>query len=197
MVSRPPTRNLPPDSEAWGRYVEGTLGDLARDTVQNSQSASNGLAATNGALQQLAGQVNTLAGVVAALPVSNILTSVVTNFQAGNGLQTRTSVVFSVPPGKTNVSVLATMQGFYLSDFSVPMSNRAAFRITTSGGYTGPWASMSPDNMDSYWVSGNGGVQHTGIGSSLTVSIQSSAGPTLAPAYTENQLNLFALAIFT
>lgn len=196
-MKRPPLRNLPPASEAWGRFVEDEINVLGRDSTQNRQTAANGLSATNSALQQLSGQVSALANVVNALPVSNMLTSSVSNFQAGNGTQTRTTVTFAVPEGKTRCSIMASMQGFYIGDFSVPNSDRAGFRIVASGGYVGPFGSMSPDNMDSYWISGNGGVQLNSLGSTVSVSIQSVAGPTLAPAYPDNNLHLFALAIFS
>lgn len=196
-MKRPPLRNLPAPSEAWGRYVDESLGVLDRDVTQNGQSSSNGLRATNAALEQLAGQVAAVKGVVDSLPISSFLTSSVTNFQVGNGTQVRTSVSFPVPPGKTRCSIMASMQGFYISDFSVPNSDRAAFRIAATGGYTSPFASMSPDNMDSYWVSGNGGIQLNSVGSSVQVNIESLAGPILAPAYPDNNLHLFVLAIFS
>lgn len=211
MLVKPPARNLPPDSERWGRYVEDSLSGLSQETTETSQSTTNNLRGLNATLTQATEQLNMLnaavqvlnqnvidtANLANSIPVSTVQTAAVSGFQAGNGLQTRLQTSFTVPAGKTRCSILASYEGFFVSDFSVPNSERAAFRIAVSGGYNGPWGSFLPDNMDTYWLAGNGGVQLSGVSGTVTVSVQSNAGPTLAPAYPDNRLDLFVLAVFS
>ena len=204
MTGKPPPRNLPPDSERWGRWVEDgvlSLEQSDRETTQGVTNALNGLTATLG---QLSGQISTLTSqqaqltaVVNALPVSIVQTASVNGFAVPNGTSNRVSTTFTVPAGKTRCSIMATYQGFYMSDFSVPDSDRAGFRVVTNTGYVGSPGVMSPDNMDTFWLTGNGGVQIPSVSGSFTVSVQSTAGPTLAPADPGNRIDLHVLAIFS
>lgn len=217
-MKQPPRRNLPPDSEQWGRFVEGQINDLSREQTQLAQANSNSLAAVNAALVQLSGQVAQIDGVVSmiaqqqqtlasqqgqlnsvvnSIPVTSSLSSSVEGFTTINGTKTETSVTFPVPPNKTRCSVFASFQGFFGSDSSVPRYSLAGFNLTVTGGYVGPWAVMVPDNMDTYWVVGNGGVQLNNVSGSVTVAIRSVAGPIVAPPSDTNALDLFATATFS
>ena len=196
MTGKPPPRNLPPDSERWGRWVEDNLHGLRQSDTETTQGVNNTLAGLNGALGQLSGQISDLARVVASLPVSLFQTGFAEGFAAPNGFANIASTTFVIPAGKTNCSIMATYQGFYDASGSSDAS-RAAFRVTTSTGYVGPWGVMSPDNMDHYWLTGSGGVQVGNVSGPITVNIQSSAGTPLAPASTTNRIDLFALAIFS
>ena len=64
MASRPPQRNLPPDSERWGRWVEDRITESAQERRQLEQRAANNNAGVNGSLGQLSGQVATLSSLV-------------------------------------------------------------------------------------------------------------------------------------
>ena len=204
MTGKPPPRNLPPDSERWGRWVEDGVRALGQSDIETSQGITNALNGLTGTLGQLSGQISTLTSqqtqltaVVNALPVSIVQTASVNGFAVPNGTSNRVSTTFTVPAGKTRCSIMATYQGFYMSDFSVPDSDRAGFRVVTNTGYVGSPGVMSPDNMDTFWLTGNGGVQIPSVSSAITVSVQSSAGPTLAPADPGNRIDLHVLAIFS
>ena len=211
MTGKPPPRNLPPDSERWGRWVEDEVRGLSQSDVETTQGVTNALNGLTATLGQLSGQISTLTSqqatlaaqqvqltaVVNALPVSIVQTASVNGFAVPNGTSNRVSTTFTVPAGKTRCSIMATYQGFYMSDFSVPDSDRAGFRVVTNTGYVGSPGVMSPDNMDTFWLTGNGGVQIPSVSSAITVSVQSSAGPTLAPAYSGNRIDLHVLAIFS
>lgn len=217
-MKQPPRRNLPPDSEQWGRFIESQINDLDRQQTQLAQANTNSLAAVNSTLVQLSGQVAQINNVVSmiaqqqqelsaqqgqldlvvnSIPVTSSLSSSVEGFTTINGTKTETSVTFPVPPGKTRCSVFASFQGFFGSDFSVPQSSLAGFNLTVTGGYVGPWAVMAPDNMDTYWVIGNGGVQLNNVSGSVTVGVRSMAGPQVAPPSDTNALDLFATATFS
>lgn len=204
MTGKPPPRNLPPDSERWGRWVEDEVRGLSQSDLETSQGVTNALNGLTATLGQLSGQISTLAAqqaqltaVVNALPVSIVQTASVSAFAVPNGVSNRVSTTFAIPSGKTRCSILASYQGFYMSALSVPNSDRAGFRIVTNTGYVGSWGVMSPDNMDTFWLTGNGGVQIPSVSSAITVSVQSSAGPTLAPADSGNRIDLHVLAIFS
>ena len=204
MTGKPPPRNLPPDSERWGRWVEDGVLSLEQSDIETTQGITNALNGLTGTLGQLSGQISTLTSqqtqltaVVDALPVSIVQTANVSGFAVPNGTSNRVSTTFTVPAGKTRCSIMATYQGFYMSDFSVPNSDRAGFRVVTNTGYVGSPGVMSPDNMDTFWLTGNGGVQIPSVSGSFTVSVQSTAGPTLAPADPGNRIDLHVLAIFS
>lgn len=204
MTGKPPPRNLPPDSERWGRWVEDEVRGLSQSDVETTQGVTNALNGLTATLGQLSGQISTLTSqqtqltaVVNALPVSIVQTASVNGFAVPNGTSNRVSTTFTVPAGKTRCSIMASYQGFYMSDFSVPNSDRAGFRVVTNTGYVGSPGVMSPDNMDTFWLTGNGGVQIPSVSGSFTVSVQSTAGPTLAPADSGNRIDLHVLAIFS
>ena len=197
MTGKPPPRNLPPDSERWGRWVEDGVRSLEQSDIETTQGITNALNGLTATLGQLSGQISTLNSVVNALPVSIVQTASVNGFAVPNGTSNRVSTTFTVPAGKTRCSIMATYQGFYMSDFSVPDSDRAGFRVVTNTGYVGSPGVMSPDNMDTFWLTGNGGVQIPSVSGSFTVSVQSTAGPTLAPADPGNRIDLHVLAIFS
>ena len=197
MTGKPPPRNLPPDSERWGRWVEDGVLSLEQSDIETTQGITNALNGLTATLGQLSGQISTLNSVVNALPVSIVQTASVNGFAVPNGTSNRVSTTFTVPAGKTRCSIMATYQGFYMSDLSVPDSDRAGFRVVTNTGYVGSPGVMSPDNMDTFWLTGNGGVQIPSVSGSFTVSVQSTAGPTLAPADPGNRIDLHVLAIFS
>ena len=203
MTGKPPPRNLPPDSERWGRWVEDGVLSLEQSDIETTQGITNALNGLTGTLGQLSGQISTLAdqqtqltAVVDALPVSIVQTANVSGFAAPNGFANQVSTTFTIPAGKTRCSIMASYQGFYLAAGSVSAS-RAAFRLVTNTGYAGSWGVMSPDNMDTYWLTGNGGVQIPSVSSAITVSVQSSATTPLAPADPMNRIDLHVLAIFS
>lgn len=63
---RPPRRNLPPDAEPWGRWVEDNVTGLGQSATSSDQGTANGLGAINGALQQLSNQIASVATAVTA-----------------------------------------------------------------------------------------------------------------------------------
>ena len=196
MTGKPPPRNLPPDSERWGRWVEDGVRSLEQSDVETTQGVTNALNGLTGTLGQLSGQITALNAVVNALPISVFQAANVTNFAAPNGFANQVSTTFAIPAGKTRCSIMASYQGFYLAAGSVSAS-RAAFRLVTNTGYEGSWGVMSPDNMDTYWLTGNGGVQINSVSGPITVSVQSSATTPLAPADSMNRIDLHVLAIFS
>ena len=196
MTGKPPPRNLPPDSERWGRWVEDGVRSLEQSDLETSQGVTNALNGLTATLGQLSGQISTLNAVVNALPISVFQAANVTNFAAPNGFANQVSTTFTIPAGKTRCSIMASYQGFYLAAGSVSAS-RAAFRLVTNTGYEGSWGVMSPDNMDTYWLTGNGGVQIPSVSSAITVSVQSSATTPLAPGDPMNRIDLHVLAIFS
>lgn len=60
-----PIRNLPPEAEPWGRYVDGTLSDIQQSAAKNAQDINNTLSAQAGTLRRLGEQVADLSGLVA------------------------------------------------------------------------------------------------------------------------------------
>lgn len=56
-MTQPPRRNLPPDSEQWGRWVEQMVTDNDRAQLAASQATTNALSAINGSLQLISGQI--------------------------------------------------------------------------------------------------------------------------------------------
>jgi hypothetical protein len=57
---QPPKRNLPPDAEMWGRWVDKSIVDSNSGMEITSQSLQNTLSAINGTLQQISGQIVTI-----------------------------------------------------------------------------------------------------------------------------------------
>lgn len=198
-----PRRNLPPDAEAWGRQVDTVVSDHDTRLVTVEQFSRNTLNGVNDTIRQLSSQIQNIAkqqqdlyAVYQAMPVTLIQDSTVTGFQAGAGEQVRTSISFDVPPGLPNARVWSSLQGWYFSDFNVPLSDVATFRIGV-GAQRSQYVTSIPDNMDSYALMGNGVFSTQATGSTLSVTAYSDAGPTLAPAFAENTLTLSALVVFS
>lgn len=64
MVS--PTRNLPPEAEPWGRYVEDTLTQIKFDANKNAQDINSVLSGINGAIALMSKQIEDIAAATAA-----------------------------------------------------------------------------------------------------------------------------------
>lgn len=105
--------NLPPDSQAWARWVQDGLIEAGQDLKAEASrqlSMSKGVSAT---LTQLTQQLATLQATQAALPETLISTSTVTNWQALSGERTRTSVTIPVPAGKNYAHVVMNVAGLW------------------------------------------------------------------------------------
>lgn len=122
MGDIPPLRNLPPDAEPWGRFIENQQRLLARGLDALAQASGNGNSALQGSYDQLAQQLQTLtdltvnlvetvenlasSGVTWAGPVStsgNIVANTITATNALNSTGTgEVTGVFKNPAAYTN-----------------------------------------------------------------------------------------------
>jgi len=60
VFTNPPARNVSPQTDPWGRWVETQVKELATSGTQSSQANDNALSAINASLQKLATQVGEL-----------------------------------------------------------------------------------------------------------------------------------------
>lgn len=113
---QPPRRNLPPDAEPWGRWVEGLLLAQNQSAEANGQSINNTLRGVNASLQQLGNQIQTLSAQQA--DITTLLSDQVTGATGYNRIaldnptfpSTLTNyalVTLIVPTGYTKASIIA------------------------------------------------------------------------------------------
>lgn len=115
---QPPRRNLPPDAEPWGRWVEGLLLTQNQAGEANGQSINNTLRGVNASLQQLGNQIQTLSAQQADITalLSNQVEFGVASL-ANNGITVTTtettyaSVSLAVPSGYVNALVVGISLG--------------------------------------------------------------------------------------
>ena len=158
MPGKPPPRNLPPDSERWGRWVEEGVRSLEQSDLETSQGVTNALNGLTATLGQLSGQISTLASqqatlsaqqtqltaVVNALPVSSTTTGYSADVTGGGSWTNVATATISVPTGKTQGSFFVSAQSF-----NTPTSASAsAFRLIS-----GSW--ISPTFPASQYYSGS------------------------------------------
>ena len=158
MTGKPPPRNLPPDSERWGRWVEDEVRGLSQSDVETTQGVTNALNGLTATLGQLSGQISTLASqqatlsaqqtqltaVVNALPVSSTTTGYSADVTGGGSWTNVATATISVPTGKTQGSFFVSAQSF-----NTPTSASAsAFRLIS-----GSW--ISPTFPASQYYSGS------------------------------------------
>lgn len=207
-VIQPPRRNLPPDSELWGRSVDSRITNLELADSRQNQSISNSLLGLNATLIQLSNQISTLVtqqetlssqqdqltDLVSSLPVSRVQSNSSSNWQATNGGDIAS---FSLPwvAGKSRCDITVTSYGFYVADWSVPMSDRPAFRVRIANSDS-PVVPRIPDNMDTYWFNGTYSRALTSP-APVSISLRTYTGPSLSAAYPENTAYITALAIFS
>lgn len=212
MVS--PTRNLPPEAEPWGRYIETELAQVKFDANKNAQDISNSLSSINGTLTQLSGQVASISAAVAAAAsaaadaaaaaalanaaIANLLSvGSVGNSSSGFNHTASGNYAISnitVPIGYTSATILCVV------DTTASVSSGiGAFNLSASiGGTTGGTSSQSLDFSWNFTASASGIRTLTGLtgGSTIAVAANISSGtgafnPTFAVA------NCNAIAIFT
>ena len=151
MTGKPPPRNLPPDSERWGRWVEDGVRSLEQSDLETSQGVTNALNGLTAPLGQLSGQISTLTSqqtqltaVVNALPVSSTTTGYSADVTGGGSWTNVATATISVPTGKTQGSFFVSAQSF-----NTPTSASAsAFRLIS-----GSW--ISPTFPASQYYSGS------------------------------------------
>ena len=98
-MMRPPPRNLPPASDAWGRDVENRLMELDQRQRQTDQSTTNNNLGLGGSLGQLSNQVQDLTA------AQITLTDLVGTQLAARGGSTSASG-FSIPESWTTLTTL-------------------------------------------------------------------------------------------
>ena len=151
MTGKPPPRNLPPDSERWGRWVEDGVRSLEQSDLETSQGVTNALNGLTATLGQLSGQISTLTSqqtqltaVVNALPVSSTTMGYSADVTGGGSWTNVATATISVPTGKTQGSFFVSAQSF-----NTPTSASAsAFRLIS-----GSW--ISPTFPASQYYSGS------------------------------------------
>ena len=151
MTGKPPPRNLPPDSERWGRWVEDGVRSLEQSDLETSQGVTNALNGLTATLGQLSGQISTLTSqqtqltaVVNALPVSSTTTGYSADVTGGGSWTNVATATISAPTGKTQGSFFVSAQSF-----NTPTSASAsAFRLIS-----GSW--ISPTLPASQYYSGS------------------------------------------
>ena len=165
MTGKPPPRNLPPDSERWGRWVEDGVRSLEQSDLETSQGVTNALNGLTATLGQLSGQIGVLASqqttlsaqqatlaaqqtqltaVVNALPVSSTTTGYSADVTGGGSWTNVATATISVPTGKSQGSFFVSAQSF-----NTPTSASAsAFRLIS-----GSW--ISPTFPASQYYSGS------------------------------------------
>ena len=189
-----PKNGLEPESQPWARSIERDISEQIAQAQRTAEGTSNAYKNINNTLQTLGDTIVALKATVAALPVSYADSTTQTGWQATNG-----AVIASVNipwvAGKTRCDVVANIQGFYVADFTVPLSDVPAFKIGIAGVYQPPVPKI-PDNMDTYWIIGSYSKPVT-VGTSFNVTVQTATGPALSAPYAENSVYLGALAIFS
>ena len=178
-----PRRNLPPESEEWGRFVEDRIYELENQEEAGSQTLQ-GLNRTSAAslqtlsrqLDNLALQVQAVEDLYNALPVAYQETVTQTNFGLpSSGWNTVATITF-IPPREGKFVWSATASGRLVSG-STSTNMEAEYRIIATG-YTSavvPGLYASPDGtwMNNFLVTG-GATSGTldPSGSPLTISLQ-------------------------
>lgn len=127
---QPPRRNLPPDAEPWGRWVEGLLLAQNQAGEANGQSINNTLRGVNASLQQLGNQIQTLSAQQATLSAQQAdITSLlsdqvkfgraggyVSNYSFGTDDTVLLSLTIPVPAGYSKAIVFAICNASIVSD---------------------------------------------------------------------------------
>lgn len=155
MNVKPPARNLPPDAERWGRWVEDGLGSLGQSVTESAQGTINTLNGLNATLGQLSGQITTLNNVVSALPLTVTGTGYSADVTGGASWTNVATATVAVPSGKTQGSFFVSAQ-----TFNTPTAvSASAFRLVS-----GAW--ISPTFPASQYYSGS--PHHYAFGSYAT-----------------------------
>lgn len=139
---QPPRRNLPPDAEPWGRWVEGLLLEQNSLTASNGQSINNTLRGVNASLQQLGNQIQTLSAQQADITdlidkqVIGASNSVITEDVYTTETATAYSAVsVTVPAGFTKATVMAVSSAFYMSTSGIAEVQMATRIAATDGAW--------------------------------------------------------------
>lgn len=212
MVS--PTRNLPPEAEPWGRYIDTSLDQVRFDAQKNAQDIGNSLSSINGALAQLSSQIDSISKAVVAAAsaaadaaaaaalanaaIANLL-SVGSVGNSASGFNHATSGNYAssnitVPAGYTSATILCVV------DTTASVSSGiGAFNLSASiGGVTGGTSSQSLDFTWNFTASASGIRTLTGLtgGSTIAVAANITSGTgSFNPAFAIANCN--AIAIFT
>ena len=106
----PPQKNLGAGDE-WGRWVEQELGVTDKSSVQVSQGIDRSLMSVNSTLTQLTKQLQ-------ELPIITTLTSIeqTINVSAGSNWTEVNRVSFSMPEGKTRLSLVVSAYIAYVTN---------------------------------------------------------------------------------
>lgn len=116
---QPPRRNLPPDAEPWGRWVEGLLLAQNQSGEANGQSINNTLRGVNASLQQLGNQIQALSAQQAdildlidkqVIPVT-FSQSIGSTLDVSGGTTTPLTVTLNAPLGMSRCIVVTNGYG--------------------------------------------------------------------------------------
>lgn len=158
MTLKPPDRNLTPEAQYWGRWVEQQLGDLQLSATAQGQATSMALAGINASIGKLSDQIsaiNTLQGQMATT-ISDLSTA------QSNITTLLSDQIESVTATNFQSTTTVTTHPTY--------TNYAPITITVPAGYTQA-SVMAVTNFDTQGLSGGGMVVRTAISSNISTGI--------------------------
>lgn len=136
-----PTRNLPPEAEPWGRFIEAEVKQIKTDVASLKQMVDNTLLGVNGALKRMGDQIKDLNDLVTA---QQILTAqlIATQAQQAAQLAAINALVATQVDGITGTNSASptlntTPTGYAALTFTVPAGYTRAQIMGVSAMYAG------------------------------------------------------------
>lgn len=130
-----PPRNLPGSADKWGREVENSLDLYEKRFSGLEQTVNNSDRATSGQLAVLSRQIESLSGVIRALPVTVSSSGSGSNFALSGSAVTKLTVTVPVPQGKTRAEVSASAY-MHVLDTTTGGVTSARLRVGVAGNYS-------------------------------------------------------------
>lgn len=190
-----PRRNLPPESEEWGREVEDRI-YAAENSNETSGQSLDGLGrASSATLIQLAQQIQEVQALYDALPVANQATTTTSNFANPSGWTTIASVSF---PGTINGTfTLSAVASGQLVSGGGSTNMECSYRIV-AGGVTsavvpGLYASPTGVFVNNFMVTWGFTLPMT---YGLPISVQLQANPVAAASWPSGTGSYAVLSAF-
>ena len=197
-----PRRNLNPEAEEWGRFVEGKIYDLENRDAAGGQSLDGlnrntaaSLADLSGQVQEVAAQVQAVEDLYNALPIAYQQTTAPSNFGLSSGWNTIASVTFT-PPRNGTLSLSATASGQLSSAVSSGNAqvNYRLVRASSASPSVAGWYGAPSGN----WVSNFSAAWswNASAGPNNEVTIELQANPTAASTWGSGSGSYAVLSVF-
>lgn len=145
-----PRRNLPGDSEKWGREVEDRIQDLEYAILGQKTNLNSENRASASTFQELSRQLvalrdnqNALDAAIRAVPKPVQASAATANFSLGGGWNTVASTSVTVPPGASRAELFVIGSGQVVSN-TTTSNVETSYRVNVPGvgaspAAPGPW----------------------------------------------------------